>query len=67
MNITDFLRRHGKVINNVGVVLVVLLAVYVKMNDESGKVLFSINDVYIIVGFFLAFGFLIMLKKHRKE
>ena len=67
MNITEFLRRHGRVINNVAVVLVVLLAIYVKMNDESGKVLFSVNDVYIIGGFFLAFGFLSMLKKHRKE
>ena len=67
MNMTEFFRRNGRMINNIGVVVVVLLAIYVKMNDENAAVLFSVNDVFIIAGAFLAFGFLFMLKKYKSR
>ena len=61
-----FLRRHGKVINNVGVVLVVLLAIYVKMNDEGGAAFFKPQDAFIIGGAFLAFLLLYIFKKKKE-
>ena len=65
MNFTEFLRRNGKIINNVGVVAAVLIAIYIKVNDENAAVLFGINDLFIIGGAFLAFGLLFMLKKKK--
>ena len=67
LKLSEFVRRNGRTINNVAVVLVVLLAIYVKVNDENARVLFSINDVYIIAGAFLAFAFLFMLKKRKQQ
>ena len=67
MNFSEFMRRNGRIINNVAVVVVVLLAIYVKVNDENAAVRFDINDVFIIAGAFLAFGVLILLKKRKKD
>ena len=62
---TSFLRRNFKTINNIAVVLVVLMAVYVKIHDEDAQITFKLGDVYIIAGVFLAFSFLYLFKKRR--
>ena len=60
-----FFKKNAKAINNIAVVLVVLLAIYVKIHDEDATVHFQMGDVFIIAGAFLAFGFLYLIKKRR--
>lgn len=66
-NIFRFMKKNAKIINNVGILVVVLLAVYVKMNDEDASVAFKLDDVYIIAGIFLAFCFLHFIRSRRKK
>ncbi len=66
-NKESFFRKNGKVISNIAVVAVVLLAIYVKINDKETAVTFGVGDAYAIAGVFLAFLFLFWLKKRRQK
>ena len=44
------MKKHGSLISNVLVVLLVLLAIYVKVNDAEAAPLFRMEDAYLLVG-----------------
>ena len=67
MDFNSFIKKHGRMINNIAVVTAVLIAVYVKIGDEEATTPFTVNDVFFIVGAFLAFGLLIMIKNKNKN
>ena len=46
----DILKKHGKAISNVLVVLLVLGAVYTKAQDSGVDSLFRSTDLYILLG-----------------
>jgi hypothetical protein len=46
----DILKKHGKVISNVLVVLLVLGAIYTKVQDNGVDSLFRSTDLYILLG-----------------
>jgi hypothetical protein len=46
----DILKKHGKVISNVLVVLLVLGAIYAKVQDNGVDSLFRSTDLYILLG-----------------
>ena len=64
----EFFKKHGSVISNVLVVILVLGAIYVKTQEEGARALFKFEDIYIIVGALLA---LVLLrfwgKRHEKQ
>lgn len=62
----DFIKAHGKFITNVLVVLLVLLAVYSKLQDNGIDSLFRWNDLYILAGALLGLGVIRLISKRRK-
>ena len=63
----DILKKHGKAISNVLVVLLVLGAVYVKAQENGVDSLFRSTDLYILLGAMV--GLLVIRlysRKHRK-
>lgn len=66
-NIIEFYRKHGKIITNLAVVLLVICAIAVKANEEGGNALFRADDLYLLAGAVLAFILLRMFtKKHQQ-
>jgi Na+-translocating ferredoxin:NAD+ oxidoreductase RnfA subunit len=49
------------------VVLVVLAAIYVKMNDAGADAIFRGSDIYIVVGAVLALAVLKIFYSHRNK
>lgn len=66
METIDFFKAHGKLITNVLVVLLVLLAVYSKLQDNGIDSLFRWNDLYILAGALLGLGVIRLISKRRK-
>ena len=62
----DFIKNLGS-ISNVVVVLVVLAAIYVKMNDAGAVAIFRGSDIYILVGAVLALVVLKIFYSHRNK
>ena len=62
----DFIKTHGKLITNVLVVLLVVLAIYSKLQDNGIDSLFSWNDLYILAGALLGLGVIRLISKRRK-
>ncbi len=66
MSIIEFLKKHSSLISNIMVVLLVLGAVYVKLQEQGTDSLFRFEDIYILVGAMLGLVVLRFLSK-RKE
>ena len=67
-NIIEFYKKHGKIITNVAVALLVIVAIAVKAGEEGSQVLFKADDLYLLAGAVLAFILLRMFtKKHPQD
>ena len=67
MDEIDILKKHGKVISNVLVVLLVLGAVYVKAQENGVDSLFRSTDLYILLGAMAGLGVIrVYSRNHRK-
>ena len=62
-----FLKAHARVISNILVVILVAMALYVKVSENGTDDLIHEKDIYIFAGAVLAFLFLRMFNKHKKE
>ena len=63
----DILKKHGKVISNVLVVLLVLGAVYVKAQENGADSLFRSTDLYILLGAMAGLAVIrVYSRNHRK-
>ena len=62
----DFIKTHGKLITNVLVVLLVVLAIYSKLQDNGIDSLFRWNDLYILAGGILGLLLLRFIGQRRK-
>ena len=67
-NIIEFYKKHGKIITNAAVALLVIVAIAIKTGEEGGQVLFRADDLYLLAGAVLAFILLRMFtKKHQQD
>ena len=62
----DFIKTHGKLITNVLVVLLVILAVCSKLQDNGIDSLFRLTDLYILAGALLGLGVIRLISKRHK-
>jgi hypothetical protein len=63
----DILKKHGKVISNVLVVLLVLGAIYAKVQDNGVDSLFRSTDLYIPAGALVGLAVIrLYSRKHDK-
>ena len=46
----DFIKKHGSMISNVCVVLIVLIAMYIKSQEDGADSIFRFEDIYLLVG-----------------
>ena len=61
----QFIKEHGKLISNLGVVILVLGAIYVKAEEQGTESLFQMNDLYIFAGAILAMLLLRFLSRKQ--
>lgn len=67
-NIIEFYKKHGKVITNIAVVLLVAGAIYAKTQEQGSEALFRGDDLYLLAGAVLAFILLRMFtRKHEQD
>ncbi len=62
----DFLKKHAKQISNLLVFLAVIIAIFVKLDEDGSDAFFKENDLYIFAGIaliFLLFSFFSRFKK----
>ena len=67
MSRISFLKQHGKAISNVLVVLLVIGAIYTKVQENGADSLFRMSDLQILAGAIL--GLLVIRwfnKRHKK-
>ncbi|TYZ23971.1 hypothetical protein [Selenomonas ruminis] len=67
MSSISFLKQHGKVISNVLVALLVIGAIYTKVQENGADSLFRMSDLQILAGAIL--GLLVIRwfnKRHKK-
>lgn len=63
----DILKKHGKAISNVLVVLLVLGAVYVKAQESGVDSLFRSTDLYLLLGAMVGLAVIrVYSRNHRK-
>lgn len=63
----EFLKKHSKLISNIFVVLLVIGAIIVKVEDRGWDAVFHIGDAYMLAGAVLAFIVLRMFVKRHQE
>ncbi len=63
----QFIKKHGSLISNLLVVLLVLLAIYAKIHNGEMDTLFKMEDAYIVVGAFLGMVVLRFMVGKRSE
>ena len=62
------MKKNSKVISNILVVVLVIGAIMVKVEDRGWDAVFHIGDAYMLAGAVLAFVVLKMfIKKHRQD
>ncbi len=64
----EILKKHGRLISNILVVVAVILAIIVKWNESGEQSFFRETDAYIVAG--AALGFLVLKlrdKSNRKN
>ncbi len=67
MSTISFWKQHGKAISNVLVVMLVVGAIYAKIQDNGVDSLFRLTDLYILAGALLGLGVIRWLgKRHNK-
>ncbi|SHK76004.1 hypothetical protein SAMN05216582_11635 [Selenomonas ruminantium] len=62
----EFIRNHGKFITNILVVLLVVMAVYTKLQENGMDALFKLTDLYILAGGLLGLLVVRFLSKRKK-
>jgi hypothetical protein len=63
----DILKKHGKVISNVLVVLLVLGAIYAKVQDNGVDSLFRSTDLYILLGALVGLAAIRLYSRKRNK
>ena len=63
----DILKKHGKVISNVLVVLLVLGAIYTKVQDNGVDSLFRSTDLYILLGALVGLAAIRLYSRKRNK
>lgn len=63
----DFLKNHGKLITNILVVLLVVMAVYTKLQENGMDSLFKLTDLYILAGGLLGLLLIRFIGNRRKK
>lgn len=63
----DFLKNHGKLITNILVVLLVVMAVYTKLQENGMDSLFKLTDLYILAGGLLGLLVIRFIGNRRKK
>ena len=63
----DILKKHGKVISNVLVVLLVLGAIYAKVQDNGVGSLFRSTDLYILLGALVGLAAIRLYSRKRNK
>ena len=67
MDEIDILKKHGKVISNVLVVLLVLGAIYAKVQDNGVDSLFRSTDLYILLGALVGLAAIRLYSRKRNK
>ena len=62
----EFIKTHGKLITNILVVLLVVVAVYTKLQENGMDSLFKLTDLYILAGGILGLLLLRFIGQRRK-
>ena len=62
----EFLKNNGKLITNIIVVLLVVVAVYTKLQENGMDSLFKLTDLYILAGGLLGLLVLRFFSKRKK-
>jgi len=62
----DFLKTNGKMITNILVVLLVVVAVYTKLQENGMDSLFKLTDLYILAGGLLGLLVIRFFSKRKK-
>ena len=62
----EFIKAHGKIITNILVVLLVMMAVYTKLQENGMDSLFKLTDLYILAGGILGLLVLRFIGRHKK-
>ena len=62
----EFLKNNGKLITNILVVLLVVMAVYTKLQENGMDSLFKLTDLYILAGGLLGLLVIRFLSKRKK-
>ena len=63
----QFFKKHGSLISNILVVVLVLLAIYSKIHDGQMDMLFNMEDIYLVVGAFLGLVVLRFMSRKNTE
>ena len=63
----QFLKTHGRLISNVLVVILVIMAIFVKIEENGTGDLVHENDIYIFAGVIIAFLLLNMFKRSKRR
>ena len=63
----QFLKAHGRVMSNILVVILVIMAIYVKVSNNGTDDLVHEQDIYIFAGIIIAFLILNFLKRLKKR
>lgn len=61
-----FIKTHSKLITNILVVLLVVMAVYTKLQENGMDALFKLTDLYILAGGLLGLLVIRFLSKRKK-
>ncbi len=62
----EFIKTHSKLITNILVVLLVVVAIYTKLQENGMEALFKLTDLYILAGGLLGLLVIRFLGKRRK-
>lgn len=62
----EFLKNNGKLITNILVVLLVVMAVYTKLQENGMDSLFKLTDLYILAGGLLGLLVIRFFSKRKK-
>ena len=62
----ELIKAHGKIITNILVVLLVMMAVYTKLQENGMDSLFKLTDLYILAGGILGLLVLRFIGRHKK-
>ena len=66
MKTIEFMKNHGKLITNILVVLLVIMAVYTKLQENGMDALFKLTDLYILAGGLLGLLVIRFFSKRKK-